>query len=248
MSIKLIRARHEAGRCVALAAMLGAAFATVLLGVSRADRNVADPGTAAELFDGKTLDGWVTRDGEPVTKGWTVEDGCIVRATHGGGDIYTAESYEDFDLSFEWKVTAGVNSGVKYRVREYDGQRLGPEYQIIDESTAKAKPGSETGSLYALYETSADRVLHPPGEWNHARIIARGTHLEHWLNGVKLLEADTDSEDWARRLAKSKFATRTGFGTGAGPIMLTDHAPSAGRGAKEDKVWFRNLTLRGPVQ
>jgi hypothetical protein len=230
-----------ARRCVAFKMVLGAALATVLLGIARADRGEGD---AEPLFDGKSLAGWVTADGKPVSKGWAVEDGSIVRTGYGGGDIYTAGAYEDFDLAFEWKITAGVNNGVKYRVREYDGQRLGPEYQILDESGDKPKPGSETGSLYALYETSPDRVLNPPGEWNHARVVARGTRIEHWLNGVKLLEADTAGEDWAKRLAKSKFATRTGFATGAGPIMLTDHAPALADLGKPDKVWFRNLTLR----
>lgn len=202
---------------------------------------------AEELFDGKTLDGWVTRDGKPVTQGWSVEDGCIVRATHGGGDILSAGEYEDFDLSFEWKITTGVNSGLKYRVRPYGPELLGPEFQIIDEGGgAKQKPGSETGSLYALYETSAERVLQPAGEWNAARVVCRGSRIEHWLNGVKLLEADTAGDDWAARLARSKFAKRTGFGTGRGRIMLTDHAPEPGRAARADKVWFRNFSLRRP--
>ena len=242
MLMKNPRFRIRSRRYAALAAV-GAVCAMFLADVTRANRDNADA-DAEQLFDGKTLAGWVTRDGKPVEKGWIVEDGCIVRDTHGGGDIFTEGSYGDFDLSFEWKVTAGVNSGVKYRVREFGGQRLGPEYQIIDESSDKPKPGSETGSLYALYETSPDRVLNPPGEWNHARIVARGTRLEHWLNGVKLFEADTASDDWAKRLAKSKFAKRTGFATGAGPIMLTDHAPALSDLGKPDKIWFRNFTIR----
>ncbi len=242
MSIQAPRRRYLRGPHVLIAAALVAALATLLPRPGVGAKEQDDP--AEQLFDGKSLDGWVTGDGKPVTKGWAVEDGCIVRATHGGGDIFTAASYEDFDLSFEWKVTAGVNSGVKYRVRPYGEQRLGPEYQIIDESDDKPKPGSETGSLYALYGTSTDRVLNPPGQWNQARIVARGAHLEHWLNGIKLLDADTASDDWSKRLAQSKFATRTGFGTGAGPIMLTDHAPAPGAAAGEDKIWFRNLTVR----
>lgn len=246
MFTKNPRFSQRSRRYAALAAV-GAVCAMFLVEITRADREPADT-DAEQLFDGKTLAGWVTRDGKPVVKGWIVDDGCIVRATHGGGDIFTAGSYENFDLSFDWKVTAGVNSGVKYRVREFDGERLGPEYQIIDESTDKAKPGSETGSLYALYQTSPGRVLNPPGEWNSARIVARGTHLEHWLNGIKLLEADTASDEWAKRLAKSKFARRTGFGTGAGPIMLTDHAPALSDLGKPDKIWFRNLTIRRLVK
>lgn len=235
--------RRRSGAYTVLAAtILAAALAAF---VPRPGAGAAEEDPAEELFGGKTLDKWVTRDGLPVTKGWAAEDGCIVRATHGGGDIFTAGAYEDFDLSFEWKITAGVNSGVKYRVRPYGDQRLGPEYQIIDEAgDAPPKPGSETGSLYALYGTSTDRVLNPPGQWNQARIVARGAHLEHWLNGIKLLDADTASDDWSKRLAQSKFSTRTGFGAGAGSIMLTDHAPAPGAAAGEDKIWFRNLTVR----
>lgn len=242
MIIKNPPFRHRSRRYAAVAAV-GAVCAIFMVEITRADREPADT-DAEQLFDGKTLAGWVTRDGKPIEKGWIVEDGSIVRATHGGGDIFTEGSYDDFDFSFDWKVTAGVNSGVKYRVREFDGERLGPEYQIIDESTDKPKPGSETGSLYALYETSPDRVLNPPGEWNHARIVVRGTRLEHWLNGVKLLEADTASDEWAKRLAKSKFARRAGFATGPGPIMLTDHAPALSDLGKPDKIWFRNLAIR----
>ena len=215
---------------------------TTMLRWPRAGGAPAEPAATEQLFDGKSLEGWVTRDGNPPAKGWAVEDGCIVRSGHGGGDLLTRDAYEDFDLAFEFKITAGVNSGLKYRVRRYGDELLGPEYQILDESDGPAKPGSETGSLYALYETSPDRSLKPPGQWNHARIVARGSRIEHWLNDVKLLEADTASDDWSARLAKSKFARRTGFATGPGRIMLTDHAPKAG--AAEDKVWFRNVTLR----
>jgi hypothetical protein len=201
-------------------------------------------GATVRLFDGKSFDGWVTKDGKPVTTGWAVEDGCIVRNGHGGGDILTAEAYEDFELSFEFKISAGVNNGVKYRVRPYGPDLLGPEFQIIDEAGEAPEPGSETGALYALYETSPRRTLEPAGEWNRARVVADGGRIEHWLNGVKLLEADTGGDDWAARLARSKFARRTGFATGPGRIMLTDHAPHDP--ASPDKVWFRNLTLRRP--
>lgn len=245
-----MRRRQTRVRVTLAAAVAVAACAIVLLSPPAGTLAAGDEaqGSAEALFDGMTLDGWVTRDGKPVTEGWAVEDGCIVRATHGGGDILSAREYEDFDLSFEWKITAGVNSGVKYRVRPYGGgELLGPEFQIVDEGGgARQKPGHETGSLYALYETSADRVLKPAGEWNAARVVCRGSRIEHWLNGVKLLEADTATDDWAARLARSKFAKRAGFGTGGGRIMLTDHAPEPGRAAGQDKVWFRKLTLRTP--
>ena len=236
------RPRRMPLHAIVVAALAAAAFALLAPPSGAGAADDAGGGESIRLFDGKSLDGWVTRDGKPVTRGWVVEDGCIVRDGHGGGDILTAEVYENFDLSFEWKISAGVNNGLKYRVRAFDGELLGPEFQIIDEGRKAAKPGSETGSLYAVYETSSARVLKPAGEWNVGRVVARGGRIEHWLNGVKLLEADTAGDDWAARIARSKFAKRAGFGTGTGHIMLTDHAPDDRD--SEDKVWFRNLTLR----
>jgi hypothetical protein len=203
------------------------------------DANADD--NAVQLFDGKSLEGWTTRSGEPVTAGWTVEDGMLVRSGRGGS-IYTAKEYGDFDLSFEWKIAPRGNSGVKYRVAHYkkgvygNPGWLGCEYQIYDDVGRGTSPRHSTGSIYELYAPSSDKKLRPVGEFNDARIVVRGTKIEHWLNGEKIIEADTSSDDWKRRVARSKFGDVEGFFTnGKGRIELQDHG---------SKVWFRNIVLR----
>ncbi|QDU95806.1 3-keto-disaccharide hydrolase [Lignipirellula cremea] len=190
-------------------------------------------GEPVSLFDGKTLDGWVTEDGKPVTQGWKVEDGTIHRDGRGGNIFYEQE-VGDFELQFEWKIVAGGNNGVKYRVRKYGNRMLGCEYQILGDSPRKLSKGS-TGSLYALYEPSEKAVPHPVGEWNTAKIVAHGPIIEHWMNGEKIVEADLESEEWRTRLAQSKFSPHADFARNSqGRIMLTEHG---------SKVWFRNLVL-----
>lgn len=196
---------------------------------------------AIQLFDGKSLDGWTTRSGESVTTGWTVEDGMLVRSSRGGS-IYTAKEYGDFDLSFEWRIAPRGNSGVKYRVAHYkkgvygNPGWLGCEYQIYDDVGRRAGPLHSTGAIYELYAPSKNKKLRPVGEFNDARIVVRGTRIEHWLNGEKIVDADTSSDDWKRRVARSKFGDVKGFfANSKGRIELQDHG---------SKVWFRNIVLR----
>lgn len=201
--------------------------------------------TAAEpaaLFNGKDLSGWTTADGKPATasaSGWSVEDGALRRAGKAG-DIFTAEEYGDFTLTWEWKIAAGGNSGVKYRVRSYPGKGpLGFEYQLLDDvkhSDAKVGPQRQTASLYdILPPDAAAKHLKAPGEWNTSKIVVSGTRIEHWLNGVKVLETDTASEEFKKARAASKFKDVKGFGENAkGRVMLQDHG---------DEVWFRNILL-----
>jgi hypothetical protein len=194
-----------------------------------------------QLFDGKSLVGWTTAAGEPVKNGWIVEDGMLVRNGRGGS-IYTAEEYGDFELSFEWKIARRGNSGVKYRVAFYpkgvygNPGWLGCEYQLFDDVGRNAEPLYSSGAIYGLYAPSADKVLRPVGEFNDARIVVLGTKLEHWLNGVKVVEADTASEDWKQRIAASKFGDVAGFFRNPkGRIELQDHG---------SRVWFRKIELR----
>ena len=199
------------------------------------------------LFDGKTLSGWTTASGKPVEpgKGWSVEDGMLVRSGHGG-DIYTADEYADFELKLEWKLSPGVNSGIKYRVTKYEpGGLLGPEYQLIDEATT-GRDGDlgSTASLYVL-KAPEGKKINPPGQWNETRIIARGTKLEHHLNGVKVVEIDTASDEFKQRVAKSKFAKVEGFARNkSGRIMLQDHASGSRETRDKDVIWFRNIQIR----
>lgn len=239
--------RNRISRTLNAAVVVADVFCVLFLIQAASAAGAGDPGEARKLFDGRSLKGWVTAKGEPVAKGWIVEDGCLVRSGHGG-DIFTDQDYGDFDLTLEWKIAPGVNSGVKYRVRPADGQMLGPEYQIIDEKAEGAKGGvGATGSLYAMYAPTVEDAQKPAGEWNTTRIVARGGRIEHYLNGVKLVEADTAGDDWKARKAKSKFAKVEGFGEQPGKIMLQDHGPAGVVGVVgEDKAWFRNIEIRTP--
>ena len=191
------------------------------------------PGEPISLFDGKTLKGWVTQDGKPVGQGWTVHDEAIHRENRGGNIFYEQE-VGDFELTFEWKINKGGNSGLKYRVRKYGSRMLGCEYQL----TGETKPGFSKGScgaLYNLYEPNQSKKLQPIGEWNTAKIVAHGGRIEHWMNGEKIVEADLESEEWGERLSKSKFSPHLDFARNTqGRIMLTDHG---------SPIWYRNLVL-----
>ena len=193
------------------------------------------------LFDGKTLNGWVTPDGKPASAGWEVADGVLHLVGSGSGMILTDREYRDFDLRFEWKITAGGNSGIKYRVQRYSGAILGIEYQLLDDSKhAAGKIGKgSTGSLYALYapQVKDDQMpTRPPGQFNSSRILVKGNRITHWLNGVKLVTATTGTADWNDRVAESKFNNREGFGENrTGLIMLQEHG---------SEVWFRNVTIK----
>lgn len=206
------------------------------------------------LFDGKTTAGWraMSKDTLP-SGGWTVEDGVLMVNTdesEKGGDIITIEEYNDFILDIEWKIlTRGGNSGVKYFVKENipANEPYGPglEYQILDDDNhewmleGKMKPG-DYYTLAALYEIypAENRSVNPPGEWNYSRIVAKGTHVEHWLNNVKVLEYSRGSDDFKKRVSESKFATHEKYGEARqGHIMLQDHG---------SKMAFRNIRIKEP--
>lgn len=210
-------------------ARLALLFALVPLAVSGAGEEIS-------LFDGKSLAGWTDRAGKPPAPGWVVENGCLVRKEKAG-DLYTKRSFRDFDLSFEWSIAPGCNSGVKYRVADYSGSVLGPEYQVLDDAKWKYAPDhlGATASMYAIKGASADKKLRKPGEFNRSRIVAKGDKLEHWLNGEKVCVIQIGSKDWNERHAKSKFKKLPDFGTKAGRIMLQDHG---------GHVRFRNLVVK----
>lgn len=189
------------------------------------------------LFNGENLDGWVTRGGDPVERGWVVEDGTIHRAS-GGGDIYTEGRWRDFDLRFEWKVAEGANSGVKYRVADYGGSYLGPEYQILDDERHPngSREQTSAAAMYDLLGCNDRKKLKPVGQWNSGRIVCDGHRIEHWVNGEKVLEVDTSTQRWEQAKADSKFSDLSGFGEPReGRVMLQDHG---------DRVWYRNIRIR----
>ncbi|XAL99626.1 DUF1080 domain-containing protein [Phycisphaeraceae bacterium D3-23] len=197
------------------------------------------------LFDGSNTDHWrgYRQDGFP-DRGWGItDDGELHKiAGAGGGDIITRESYDSFELAWEWRVAEGANSGVMYHVAEADDlgatYLTGPEYQILeDENHGDGRSElTSSGALYALIACNDKKELAPVGEWNTSRILVEGNHVEHWLNGEQVVEYELESDELAALIAGSKFKDWPRFAReGEGHIALQDHG---------DDVWFRNIRIR----
>ena len=190
------------------------------------------------LFDGRSLDGWRRYDGGPMTGGWVVDDGTLAHV-RAGRSIVTEEIFEDFELTLEWKVEPGGNSGIFYRAAP-GAQRIfhsAPEMQVLDDAghADGRSPLTSAGSNYGL-DGVPRGIVRPAEEWNQVRILVRGTHVEHWLNGVQVVEYELGSEDWKAKVAASKFVEWPEYGQAArGYIGLQDH---------DNHVWFRNIKVR----
>jgi hypothetical protein len=171
------------------------------------------------------LDHWRAYGGGPLPPNWKVADG-VINHTPGGGDIRTADQYGDFELDFEWQISPGGNSGVFYRVP--DGRNPNtygaPEYQILDNAghSDGKQPITSAASAYGVEAPGVDATL-PVGQWNSARIVAVGNHVQHWLNGTKVLEYDIGSPDWLQHVAASRFRGTDYGQTPRGYIVLQDH-------------------------
>ncbi|HEY2066791.1 MAG TPA: DUF1080 domain-containing protein [Gemmatimonadaceae bacterium] len=239
----------------ALVLLAGSASAT------RADAQLSDAERAAgwrSLFDGHTLTGWrgVGYAGVPAAH-WTVEHGAIKTIASGkvdvqadgqpvaGGDLITVDSFRDFELAWDWKVTPGAKSGVKYNVSEERSTALPPphaakgfEYQMLDDDRHPDSklPTHRTGALYDLVAPNANKRLRPAGEWNHSVIVFDGRHGEHWLNEQKIVAYDLGSSAMTAALAASKYASIPWFAERrTGHVVLQDHG---------DEVYFRNIRIR----
>jgi hypothetical protein len=204
------------------------------------------------LFDGISMSKWksVGSDSFP-SKGWGVADGVLFVDNESGrqlgGDIVTKERFSDFDLSIDFKLTEGANSGLKYAVHIFNppvrglGSVLGPEYQFLDDDRHPDAKGGRNGnrklgSLYDILPSATGTALHPVGQWNTARVISKGNHVEHWLNGTKVLEYDKDNNVYHEAFAQSKFKEVTDFGKSpTGYILLQDHG---------NRVFFKNIKIR----
>src|SRR5687767_1254174 len=165
------------------------------------------------LFDGKTTAGWRSFKKQTFPeKGWVVEEGCLKKVANvQGGDIITTNTFNDFDLRWDWRVAPKANNGIKYFITEERGAAIGHEYQMIDDSLVKDGKSS-TASFYEVLPPSGDKPLKPPGEWNQSRVLVKGNHVEHWLNGAKVLEYELGSEQVKAGVASSKFKNVKGFG------------------------------------
>jgi len=190
------------------------------------------------LFDGKSTQGWRGFRQKKMPAGWSVEDGALARIGEAG-DIVTEAEFGDFELALEWKISAGGNSGVFFRVSEDRDHvwETGPEMQILDNAGHGdgLDPRTSAGADYALHPPRWD-ATRPVGIWNQIRLICRGPHVEHWMNGKKLLEYELWTPEWAELVAGSKFASMPGYGKNPkGRIALQDHG---------DSVKFRNVKIR----
>jgi hypothetical protein len=194
------------------------------------------------LFDGVSTNGWTTPEGKPVPVGWEVKNGCITTVKGGkGGDIITVGEYSDFDLSVDFNIEPGCNSGIKYFYTRYEnGGNLGMEYQIIDDVLGEdnKKENHLCGSFYDVLPAIAVRKkVNAPGEWNTIRIVSKGKKVEHWLNGVKILEFTRGDKTYSEAVALSKFSkTVPAFGMIAkGHILLQEHG---------GVVSFKNIKIK----
>ncbi len=275
-----------AGHCAILDPMkMLALFGGTLLLLSAAEPNSLTPEEKSAgwklLFDGKSFRGWEDPGlKNPRGMSWLIEDGCLKSRPKPGlrEDLFTTESFADFELVFQWKISQGGNSGLKYRIQDrffVDERRLkggsfqrfedlandaihtratsradatqeyivGFEYQVIDDSghaDARRGPFYQAGALYDMIGVSK-AAARPVGEFNDARIVVRGKHIEHWLNGVKVVEGDLGSPDATAHAAK-RWTTESPIYKALAnvpksktPICLQNH---------NDAAWFRSLKIR----
>ncbi len=190
------------------------------------------------LFDGRSLDGWRSLSSTEPGAGWKVVGGAIVR-TARSGDLVSSGEFGDFELSIDWKVEDGTNSGILYRVALGETQTYytGPEYQLLDNIKGgdRFDPKHLAGALYDLVAPPKD-FTRPVGSWNHTRIVVRGWHIEHWLNGEKIVDVDLASPEGQALKMNSKFKAMPHFAAySRGHIALQDH---------DNMVAFRNIKIR----
>lgn len=198
------------------------------------------------LFDGKTLDGWRDYNGDSLTAPWIVEDGCI-RAKGSGSDasgyIVTDTIYENFELVWDWKIAEGGNSGMLYHVVENPKFKVpyvtGPEYQLIDDFgfPEPLEDWQKTAADYAMHVPDTSKTtIKPAGEWNTSKIVFDNGHVEHWLNGEKVVEFEAWTDDWFEKKNSGKWKDAPEYGLARkGVICLQDHGSAA---------WFRNIKIK----
>ncbi len=188
------------------------------------------------LFDGKSLEGWrcYRRDN---TGNWQVKDGAIFLSKPGSGDLMTEKKFGDFEFSIDWKFETGNNSGIIYRVAEINGPswRTGPEMQVMSHSPKDKLGATSGGSLYDTFGRSSNPFKRRDS-WTTYKIVCRGKHIEHWVNGEKVVDTEIGSKEWNEHLAQSKWKNNKDFASqSSGHIALQDHG---------GKIYYRNIKIR----
>ena len=200
------------------------------------------------LFDGKTLKGWHGFNKKGTVQNWAIEEGAMVclgaAADAHGGDIVTDKAFDNFELKWEWKISKEGNSGVMYHVVEGDKYhapyQTGPEYQLIDDIgfPEKLEDWQKTGADYAMNLTNNQKKLNPVGEWNTSKIVFNKGHVEHWLNGAKIVEFQAWDDTWNNKKVTGKWKDYPDYGSAkTGLIALQDH----GHKAYFKKIFIRKL-------
>jgi hypothetical protein len=224
---------------------LGLCLAAIATGAFAAEKAMAPDNTLTPaeasagyklLFDGKTTAGWKGFKTPKPDAGWKIKDGALSPDPKTSKDLVTTGSYENFDLSFDWKISPKGNSGLMYHVIPVGDETYesGPEYQILDNAHGEP-PLQRAASLFALYAPTKD-MTKPVGQFNHARLVVDHGKVQHWLNGAKVVEYDLGSADFKARVAASKFKQWPQFATGkTGAIALQNHG---------DDVAFKNLKIK----
>src|SRR6478752_2999601 len=202
------------------------------------------------LFDGSTLNGWKRYNQDTIGPLWSVKDGMIICDGTGftegtadvGGSLITTRQFGNFELTADWKVSPGGNSGILYHVVEgakyKHDYETGPENQVIDDSGWKGqlREAQKSGSNYDMFEAPATKKLMPVGDWNSAKIVYNNGHVEHWLNGEKVVEFEEGSDAYNERFKKSKWVEYPDWNKSkTGAISLQDHGAP---------VYFRNIKIR----
>jgi hypothetical protein len=238
---------------ICLAALAGALFVTARAEQARTATPAGGTDPVLSLFDGTSLTGWrLYKKLDSTGSRWTIADGLLMlpardgKDTRGARDIITTETFDLFELSWDWKIAEAGNSGLKYFVLEDQNSAVGHEYQLIDDARhpdAKVGPHRQTAALYDVLAATVARPIKPAGEWNTSqvrvapsRVVKGGTRVYHYLNNVRVLEYELNSAELNGAIEKSKFKGIERFGKlQKGHILLQDHG---------DQVWYRNIKLQ----
>ncbi|TLX76394.1 DUF1080 domain-containing protein [Labilibacter sediminis] len=200
------------------------------------------------LFDGKTLNGWKRYNADTTGTIWKVEEGAIHcskpvnKNINGGKSLITLEHFKNFELELEWKIERGGNSGIFYHVIEDTklsrAFASGPEYQIIDAENWKEPLSNnrKTAGCYDMFAANQKTELYPPGQWNSSRIKYYNGNVQHWLNGVKVLEFTEKSEEWYQNYKKSKWVDF--------PFWCSEKKGAIGLQFEGRPTWFKSIRIR----